>query len=401
MKSMAVISAGFVPVPAVDGGAGEVQTTYIIEGNEFCGDFNIDIYTIESPKLHDCSYENARIIQLHISKWNRFICKARNAFLKILKKRYRFIPYNRALIKQFEDNYDVVLVENNMQVFEDIYNHFTNIRNKMVYHMHNDIDGTTKPECLCKFISDKARKIIFVSNYLKKHFEIVAPNNKGYILDNCIDFDIFDKDNTDNNIVTSLKNEYKINENEIVFMYTGRICKEKGILELVKAFKKLINNHPSAKLMLVGSSWYNLIDKDKYSQDVLNEIANMEDKVVSTGYIYPEKMPHIYKLANVVVVPTIIEEAFGMTALEGMAMGLPLIVTNSGGMEELAKDIGDNIIVKKEKDLIDRLADAMDELYNLISNNRKYYNEEYNIVPRLKTYNKKDYYGRFLEIIND
>ena len=52
MKRMAVISAGFVPVPAVDGGAGEVLTTELIKGNELTGDFFMDIYTIESPKLN-------------------------------------------------------------------------------------------------------------------------------------------------------------------------------------------------------------------------------------------------------------------------------------------------------------------------------------------------------------
>ena len=51
MKRMAVISAGFVPVPAVDGGAGEVLTTEIINGNEVAADYFMDIYTIESPKL--------------------------------------------------------------------------------------------------------------------------------------------------------------------------------------------------------------------------------------------------------------------------------------------------------------------------------------------------------------
>ena len=51
MKRMAVISAGFVPVPAVDGGAGEELTTEIIKGNEKKGDYFMDIYTIESPKL--------------------------------------------------------------------------------------------------------------------------------------------------------------------------------------------------------------------------------------------------------------------------------------------------------------------------------------------------------------
>ncbi len=67
MKRMAVISAGFVPVPAVDGGAGEVLTTELINGNEIAGDFFMDIYTIESPNLNKIKYKNAEIIQVHIN----------------------------------------------------------------------------------------------------------------------------------------------------------------------------------------------------------------------------------------------------------------------------------------------------------------------------------------------
>ena len=58
MKRMAVISAGFVPVPAVDGGAGEVLTTEIINGNEVAGEYYMDIYTIESPKLDSIKCRN-------------------------------------------------------------------------------------------------------------------------------------------------------------------------------------------------------------------------------------------------------------------------------------------------------------------------------------------------------
>ena len=143
MKRMAVISAGFVPVPAVDGGAGEELTTEIIKGNEKKGDYFMDIYTIESPKLCNIKYKNAEVIQLHISKLNWFFCKARNAFLKLFNRRYRFIPYNRVLLKKFRDNYDLILIENNMQVYEDIYKHMKRSKNNMIYHMHNDIDGTT------------------------------------------------------------------------------------------------------------------------------------------------------------------------------------------------------------------------------------------------------------------
>ena len=71
MKRMAVISAGFVPVPAVDGGAGEVLTTELINGNEIAGIF-MDIYTIESPRLNKIKYKNAEIIQVHIKLPNCF-----------------------------------------------------------------------------------------------------------------------------------------------------------------------------------------------------------------------------------------------------------------------------------------------------------------------------------------
>ena len=143
MKRMAVISAGFVPVPAVDGGAGEELTTEIIKGNEKKGDYFMDIYTIESPKLCNIKYKNAEVIQLHISKLNWFFCKARNAFLKLFNRRYRFIPYNRVLLKKFRDNYDLILIENNIddQKYEDAKNqveHFYDLLDEKTNIMTNN-----------------------------------------------------------------------------------------------------------------------------------------------------------------------------------------------------------------------------------------------------------------------
>ncbi len=392
MKRVAIISAGFVPVPAVDGGAGEVLTTELIKGNEKKGDFLMDIYTIESPKLNAISYKNANIIQVHITKRNWFICKARNAFLKLLKKRYRFIPYNRALIKQFKDNYDIIIVENNMQVFEDIYNHSKN-HSHLIYHMHNDIDGITKPECLCELIAEKSDKIIFVSKYLMDHFNQVAPNNKSYVLNNAIDMNQYCQDAICN--ISSLKDKYGVSDEDFIFMYTGRVCKEKGIIELVKSFKSISQECPKAKLMIVGSTWYNQIEKDEYSKKVEEEISDIKDKVITTGYIYPEEMPQIYGLANVVVIPTIIEEAFGMSALEAMAMDKPLIVTNSGGMEELVKGIGKNIIVNKNDELEQNLARALRTIYDKMISNK-----EYSVREQLGKYDINKYYDGFKEIIN-
>lgn len=396
MKRMAVISAGFVPVPAVDGGAGEVLTTELIKGNELTGDFFMDIYTIESPKLDKIKYKNAEIIQIHINPIRWFWCKARNAFLKLFKFKYRFIPYNQELIhKYFRDNYDVILVENNMQVFEDIYNHAKNGKNHMIYHMHNDIDGTTKPEYLCRFIADKAEKILPVSNYLKTHFKDVAPNNKLEVFYNCVDLEVFNVDNIRK--TKELKEKYNIGDEDFVYMYTGRVCPEKGILELVKAFKKIANEVPNSKLMIVGSHWYNQIDRDEYFEQVVAESEIIKDRMIFTGYIYPEDMPEIYGLADVLVIPTLCQEAFGMVALEGMAMKIPILATRSGGMTEVLDGVAE--LVKNDDSLIEMLSIGMKKYYDDEQLRRTNIDKAYEKVISTKEFDRKNYYTEFVNKI--
>lgn len=398
MKRMAVISAGFVPVPAVDGGAGEVLTTEIIEGNEAAGDYYMDIYTIASEKLDGFHYQNAEIIQIHISKWNWFFCKFRNMFLKAFRKRYRFIPYNRKLLKVFKDNYDMILVENNMQVFEDIYHHAKHGTDSMIYHMHNDIDGSTKPECLCRFIADKGKVILPVSNYIKEHFYQAAPNDKMKVLYNCIDFTVFDVKKEVH--TKSLREKYGIEEGDFVFLYTGRICPEKGVLELVRAFRCIYKNYPQVKLMIVGSRWYNLIEKDAYFEQLISESEACKDRIIFTGYVFPKDMPSVYLLGDVLVIPTMCEEAFGVVALEGMAMKLPIIATNSGGMTELLPE-GTAIVVNKNENVVKELEQAMKKLLLDKSLREKLAHKAYVEVHADSRYNKENYYNNFKKLLDE
>lgn len=397
-KRMAVISAGFVPVPAVDGGAGEVLTTELVEGNEIYGDYFMDIYTIESPKLKDIKYNNAEIIQIHIGKLNWFFCKARNAFLKLLKLKYRFIPYNRRLLKIFRDDYDVILIENNMQVYEDIYKHTKKRKDNIIYHMHNDIDGSTKPEYLCRFIADTAKVILPVSQYIKNHFNAVAPNNKMKVLYNCIDFDVFDVSKDYNTM--ELRERYGIKEDEFIFLYTGRVCPEKGILELVKAFKELCKTYDKIKLLIVGSRWYNLIDKDEYFEKLIKESEGYEDKIIFTGYVFPKDMPAIYTLGNTLVIPSMWEEPFGVVALEGMAMKIPIITTNSGGLLEVV-DESMAIVVDKNNNVVRGLNKAMELMLKNPQKRVKYVDNAYKEVRENTVYDRKNYFDNFKKCISN
>ena len=68
-------------------------------------------------------------------------------------------------------------------------------------------------------------------------------------------------------------------------------------------------------------------------------------------------MPEIYGLADVLVIPTLCQEAFGMVALEGMVMRVPIISTKSGGLVEVLN--ADTAILIDRENIIDELECAM------------------------------------------
>ncbi len=358
----------------------------------------MDIYTIESSKLDALTYKNAEIIQIHISKWNYFFCKARNGFLKLFRRKYRFIPYNRALLKAFRDDYDVILIENNMQVYEDIYKHAKNGTDHMIYHMHNDIDGTTKPEYLCEFIGKTACLILPVSKYIKGRFCQAAPNDKTEVLYNCVDTHFFDLNAVKD--TEKLKEKYKIKENDFVFLFAGSVYPGKGVLELLRAFKKMREKYDNVKLMIVGSRWYNLIARDSYFDVLQKEALECKDDIIFTGYLYAEAMPSIYALAEVMVIPSILEEAFPLVALEAMAMKKAIVATNSGGVVESL--IADKValIVDKSTDVVEGLYEAMEKLYLNQELRERLKENAYREVHTNPCYDIDLYYDNFRKLLD-
>ena len=74
----------------------------------------------------------------------------------------------------------------------------------------------------------------------------------------------------------------------------------------------------------------------------------MENQVIHVGYINNDELYKYYQIADMQAVPSMWEEAAGLVAIEGMASGLPLVVTRSGGMVEYV-DEKCALTVDKEK----------------------------------------------------
>ena len=78
------------------------------------------------------------------------------------------------------------------------------------------------------------------------------------------------------------------------------------------------------------------------------------------GIVSPDALPSYYAAADVFVLPSICEEAFGLVILEAFAAGIPVIGTRSGGVPELVEDGRTGLLV--EQGDVDGLYHAMRQL---------------------------------------
>lgn len=124
---------------------------------------------------------------------------------------------------------------------------------------------------------------------------------------------------------TCLKSSLGIDEQDFVVGFCGRICKEKGIRELIDGFNEFNKIFLSSKLLLVGS----FDARDILPEEYKNELRD-NPNILSTGSIEKSKLPLYYSLMDVFVFPSY-REGFGMCVIEASAMEVPILVSPSHG----------------------------------------------------------------------
>ena len=389
---IAIVSTMNLPTPAVRGGAVETLTTYIVEENEKKQKLDIDLYTMYDYKIDVDKYKNTKIIQIKINIIEKFFQKIINFKNRILKKKATYnILYTKTVKLIKKQKYDKIIIENNMFVYDLIKD---TVKTDLIYHMHNDFNKWDKTEENYKKVAKTASKILVVSEYIKNRVNNVEKTDKVEVLYNAIDTDIYNS-----NAAINCREKYNINDDDIVIGYCGRIAKEKGILELVKAIKK-VNTKKNIKLLIVGSQWYDALKEDRYMLELKKEIKEIEDKVIFTGFIQQENMPSIYKMIDILVIPSIVEEAFGCVAIEGMAMETPLIVAKSGGLPEIVKkDYGD--IIEKNSQFIDNMAKSIERLVENDKIRIEYGKNAKKEFDSNVNYHKDQYFENFYKYITE
>ena len=141
---------------------------------------------------------------------------------------------------------------------------------------------------------------------------------------------------------------------QFVIGFIGRLVREKGVMELFEAFKRLRSRHSGVRLLVVGP--LDLEKKDAITPEAAKDFG-ISDTVVFTGMRLD--VPEMISAMDVFVLPSY-REGFPRSVMEASAMGVPVVTTNIRGCREAVED-GITGIVVPARDAA-RLAEAVDRL---------------------------------------
>jgi glycosyltransferase involved in cell wall biosynthesis len=155
---------------------------------------------------------------------------------------------------------------------------------------------------------------------------------------NGINTQIFNPEMISNEDQVHLKKTLDIAPTDFVFIYVGRLTGDKGINELLLAFRKIAMEFKNTKLLLVGFFETNL---DPLQKDTLSEIKN-NAQVIHVPF-QNDVRPY-YAISDVLVFPSY-REGFPNAILEAGAMGLPTIASDINGCNEIIEDQKNGILI--------------------------------------------------------
>ena len=385
-KKILLISTMVLPLPDVEGGGIERLITMLIKQNEKHGLAELIILSRDSDeaKKNTKGYKHTKIIYK----------KRKNKIIERLFM-YTYVAFNKILgikLPYFDPNYLCL-----PKLVKDIKPDFISFegsggencvsllkiigRSKMYLHLHhmyspNNTLNKTFGNIIStsKFIEDNWGKYSHENNYEKE------------ILYNCIDLSRFD---------SNIKDKYKIRKElgydnkEFIVLFCGRVVEEKGVKELISAF--LEADIVNSKLLVIGGHNAGSNSMLDYYNEVI-DLCKGNDNIEHIGYVNNDKLKDYYMLSDVLVIPSLCEEAAGLVAIEGMACGTPIIAARSGGMPEY---IGDAAIIIEKDDMVNNLVKQLKILSE--DNNLR---EELSAKgrERAKLFPEERYYFEFMKI---
>ena len=163
-----------------------------------------------------------------------------------------------------------------------------------------------------------------------------------------------DKFSPNNKIRKEERSKLGLKDSDVVFIFMGRMNREKGVYELLEAFNRLAKDHEDAKFLLIGRN-------EGIPEEVFKSYPNIVygENMVCYGYT---QTPYIALQAGDVLCLPSYREGFGISVIEASAVTLPVIVSDIYGLRDAFVD-GETGLKCKPRDA-DSLYEVMKTLYD-------------------------------------
>lgn len=160
-------------------------------------------------------------------------------------------------------------------------------------------------------------KIVFVRHGIKDEYKTMSQEEKG-----------------------SIKRKYGFHSDDTILISAGRIEPLKGMDLLAEAFSSLVSEYPHLRLVIVGGGSPDVVQK---------KVISYCGRVSFVGFVNKTDLYELFSISDVGVLPSLYEE-LGYVALEMMMNGLPIVVGNHSGLEEIVDGGKYGLVVPFEQD---------------------------------------------------
>jgi len=294
-------------------------------------------------------------VKLLTGKWTRDLKDPDIIQFKIIKKRFLWFPQFNIKVARFlrKYNFDIIHGDGAKGTLPIILAN----KKKFISTIHDLGPFETKftkipiEKLFIKYVASKATSIITVSNFIKNQFHLYMPKispEKIHAIYNGID-DTF-KPYPD--AAEILKRRLGIEGP--VLLYIGRIAHYKDVGNIILAYnivKKKINN---LNLVIGGTPDF-MMEKQYF------EWRQRYKDIYFVGYIPEEEVAHYYSMADIFITYSFASEGFGLTPVEAIACGTPVICSSILVFKEILQDSAIFVPIKNPELLASEIINLLED----------------------------------------
>ena len=326
-----------LPIPAVQGGAVEGLITHLIEENEQQQKMELVVFTIPDAKAQALA-KQYRHTRFHFIKH-----KKKRGVWALMCGALRRMGYPAPLDFWFEKVRHILRKENPAYVVAEggNFREFGAIarqtgRSRMVAHLHSSLHYHP---CLSPLYS----KVLGISQFVADCWQDDTAHKA--MVPNCVDQNLFHPA-SDPASRQMFRQQLGLSRDDIAVLFCGRIHPAKGIHRLVEAMAQL--DDPRYKLIVVGSPFFAAQSDNDFFRQLRQQADALGDRIIFTGFVKNQELPRYYQAADLACLPSLCLEGAGITGIEAMACGCPVIGVDTGGMPEYLQGGGALLLPRQE-----------------------------------------------------